>query len=292
MSIDKNWTRPALNRNSPEFKRGLNDFYERRWQWLLERMVPQTMTHGSLAPSKRDGEKKKLPIKFDLNDLRTVKPIGPNRRHFTGLIGNEIERSVPFCYESWEALPEKYKGTLWPAINTYFDMKTHLSGPNAKQVEKGMEAQFKSQYKNRKNKFKDEMFVRHGRYKEPEKMRNFPLRGKSLSEWHELLGHMPLADTRSGRPMVYGVFPNLIELYKKTHQKEGKWAKDVFEARYIKMQKLRVSQEGLEEKMIDDEIMDKVLGSSRAFKPGRVLEDAAKVLEEAAKELQRRVRCQ
>nr|GEY98897.1 hypothetical protein [Tanacetum cinerariifolium] len=37
------------------------------------------------------GEKKKLPIKFDLNDLRTAKPIGPNRRHFTSLIGNEIE---------------------------------------------------------------------------------------------------------------------------------------------------------------------------------------------------------
>ncbi|GKB17081.1 hypothetical protein Tco_0851004, partial [Tanacetum coccineum] len=66
-----------------------------------------------------------------------------------------------------------------------------------------------------------------------------------------------------------GVFPDLIELYKKTHQKEGKWAKDVFEARYIKMLKLRASQEGLEDKMIDDEIMDKVLGSSRAFKPGR-----------------------
>ncbi|GJZ19820.1 hypothetical protein Tco_0556410, partial [Tanacetum coccineum] len=37
----------------------------------------------------------------------------------------------------------------------------------------------------------------------------------------------------------------------------------------IKMLKLRASQEGLEEKMTDDEIMDKVLGSSRAFKPGR-----------------------
>ncbi|GKB84680.1 uncharacterized protein Tco_0956952 [Tanacetum coccineum] len=35
------------------------------------------------------------------------------------------------------------------------------------------------------------------------------------------------------------------------------------------MLKLRASQEGLEEKMTDDEIMDKVLGSSRAFKPGR-----------------------
>ncbi|GKE47331.1 hypothetical protein Tco_1478589 [Tanacetum coccineum] len=37
----------------------------------------------------------------------------------------------------------------------------------------------------------------------------------------------------------------------------------------IKMLKLRASQEGLEEKMTDDEIMDKVLGSSRAFRPGR-----------------------
>ncbi|GJU31108.1 hypothetical protein Tco_1174697 [Tanacetum coccineum] len=48
---------------------------------------------------------------------------------------------VPFCYESWDALPDKYKGTLWPTIHTYFDMKRHLSGPNAKQIEKGMEAQ-------------------------------------------------------------------------------------------------------------------------------------------------------
>ncbi|GJR61833.1 hypothetical protein Tco_1503995 [Tanacetum coccineum] len=37
----------------------------------------------------------------------------------------------------------------------------------------------------------------------------------------------------------------------------------------IMMLKLRASQEGLEEKMTDDEIMDKVLGSSRDFKPGR-----------------------
>nr|GEW90957.1 hypothetical protein [Tanacetum cinerariifolium] len=35
------------------------------------------------------------------------------------------------------------------------------------------------------------------------------------------------------------------------------------------MLKLRASQEGLAEQMTDDEIMDKVLGSSRAFKPGQ-----------------------
>ncbi|GJS52789.1 formin-like protein 18 [Tanacetum coccineum] len=65
----------------------------------------------------------------------------------------------------------------------------HLSGPNAKQVEKGMELQFKGQYRNRKNKFKDEMFVSRGWYENPVKMRNFPPPGKSLSEWHELCDH-------------------------------------------------------------------------------------------------------
>ncbi|GKG00327.1 hypothetical protein Tco_0302017, partial [Tanacetum coccineum] len=105
-------------------------------------------------------------------------------------------------------------------LQTYFDMAPYLSGPNAKQVEKGMEAQFKSQYRNKKNKFKDEMFVERGGYKEPVKIRNFPPRGKSLKEWQELcdhftsekhvarsgrsrlslplkgVGHTPLADTR------------------------------------------------------------------------------------------------
>ncbi|GJX63451.1 alpha/beta hydrolases superfamily protein [Tanacetum coccineum] len=136
-----------------------------------------------------DGLKKKISIDFDLTDQKTAKPVGVNNQDFTGLIGNEIERSVPFCYESWEALPDKYKGTLWPAIHTYFDMAPYLLGPNAKQVVKGMEAQFKGQYKNRKNKFKDETFVERGGYKEPVKIRNFPSRGKSLSEWHELCDH-------------------------------------------------------------------------------------------------------
>ncbi|GKF54143.1 hypothetical protein Tco_0161053 [Tanacetum coccineum] len=35
------------------------------------------------------------------------------------------------------------------------------------------------------------------------------------------------------------------------------------------MLKLRVSQEGLMVRMTDDEVMDKVLGTSQAFKPGR-----------------------
>ncbi|GKC02235.1 CACTA En/Spm transposon protein, partial [Tanacetum coccineum] len=81
------------------------------------------------------------------------------------------------------------------------------------------------------------------------------------SEWHELCDHftsekhlahsaknkanrakLPQCSTQGSKSYAAsrheewetnGVFPDLIELYKKTHQKEGKWAKDVFEARYI-----------------------------------------------------------
>ncbi|GJS33657.1 hypothetical protein Tco_0532039 [Tanacetum coccineum] len=140
---DRPWEPPDIHKNANGRKKG---------------------SDAGLIKKFEDGEKKKQPIKFDLNDLRTAKPIGPNRRHFTGLIGNEIERL------------------------SYFDMKTHLSSLNAKKIEKAMEAQFKGQYRNRKNKFKDDMFVIH---------------------------------------------------------------------------------EGLAKKMTDDEITDKVLGSSLAFKPGQ-----------------------
>nr|GEU62044.1 hypothetical protein [Tanacetum cinerariifolium] len=155
---------------------------------------------------------------------------------------------VPFYYESWDALPDKYKGTLWPAIHT------HLSSPNAKQIEKGMEAQFKGQYKNRKNKFKDDMFVSRVGYEQLNKANRGKLPQCSTQ------GSKTYASSRHEEWEANGVFPDLIEHYKKTRQKKGKWNK---------MLKLRASQEGLAEKMTDDEIMDKVLGSSLAFKPGR-----------------------
>ncbi|GKB49756.1 hypothetical protein Tco_0900509 [Tanacetum coccineum] len=80
------------------------------WQWSQEGMVgttvPQTMTaHRCLPPATRVRKKEWPNAKLD------------RKCQDGGLIGNEIERSVPLCYESWEAVPEKYKGTLWPAIN-------------------------------------------------------------------------------------------------------------------------------------------------------------------------------
>ncbi|GKF63718.1 formin-like protein 18, partial [Tanacetum coccineum] len=55
---------------------------------------------GELKKKFRLGGKKKLPIKFDVLDQKTVKPVGENNHNFTSLIGNEIERVVPFYFKS------------------------------------------------------------------------------------------------------------------------------------------------------------------------------------------------
>nr|GEX02076.1 hypothetical protein [Tanacetum cinerariifolium] len=130
----------------------------------------------------------------------------------------------------------------------------HITGPNAKQIENDTKAQFKGQYKNSKNKFKDDMFVSRGGVKLPQ---------------CSTQGSKSYAASRHEEWETNVVFPNLIEHYKNTHQKKGKWVKEVFETKYNKMLKLGASQKGLAEKMTDDGIMDKVLGSIRAFKLGQ-----------------------
>ncbi|GKA70284.1 alpha/beta hydrolases superfamily protein [Tanacetum coccineum] len=68
---DRLWEPPSIHKNAKGRKKGFD---------------------AKLIKKFEDGEKKKLPIKFDFKDLRTTKPIGLNRRDFTGLIGNEIEQ--------------------------------------------------------------------------------------------------------------------------------------------------------------------------------------------------------
>ncbi|GKE78218.1 formin-like protein 18, partial [Tanacetum coccineum] len=118
---------------------------------------------------------------------------------------------------------KKTLGSLKNLRMTYFDMKTHFLGSNAKQIEKGMEAQFKGQYRNRKNKFKDDMFVSRGGYEQPHlahSAKNKDNRAKLPQ--YSTQGSKSYAASRHEEWETNGVFPDLIELYKKTHQKEGK----------------------------------------------------------------------
>ena len=75
-------------------------------------------------------------------------------------------------------------------LQTFFNMKPHLSGQNVKLFQDGMLAQFRSAYRNRKNKFKKENFVNNDGYKHPEEIRNFPPENMSLSNWHEFCTHV------------------------------------------------------------------------------------------------------
>lgn len=75
-------------------------------------------------------------------------------------------------------------------LQTYFDMEPHLSGPNADLFEKGMKATFRAIYRNRKNKFKDEYFVRRDGYKHPKEIQNFPPGNMALGDWREFCKHV------------------------------------------------------------------------------------------------------
>nr|GEV75507.1 hypothetical protein [Tanacetum cinerariifolium] len=84
LNDDRPWEPPSIHKNAKGRKKGSNAKLIRKFE---------------------DG-KKKISIDFDLTDQNTAKPVGDNNRNLTSLIGNEIERLIPFCYESWEVVPD------------------------------------------------------------------------------------------------------------------------------------------------------------------------------------------
>ncbi|GJW26571.1 alpha/beta hydrolases superfamily protein [Tanacetum coccineum] len=281
---DHPWEPPYIHKNAKGRKKGPNAKLDKKFE---------------------DGHKKNLPIIFDLNDQKTAKPVGPkpvgpNCRDFTGLIRNEIEQSIPLCYESWEAVPEKYKGTLWPVIHSlsewhelcdHFTSEKHLARSEKSKANRAKLPQSSTQ---------GSRSYAASRYEEWEITGVFPDLIEHYKKSHQKSGKCsnrkclfaPLYehDTMILKTKCYyylttpyptasavcssssslpdkGVFPDLIEHFKKSHQKNEKWDKEIYKTRY--MLKLRASQEGLAVRMTDDKIMDKVLGRSRTFKPGR-----------------------
>ncbi|GJU35689.1 formin-like protein 18 [Tanacetum coccineum] len=217
---------------------------------------------GELKKKFRLGGKKKLPIKFDVLDQKTVKPVGENNHNFTGLIGNEIERVVPFCFKSWEDVPDKYKTTLWPTLKHYFDLAEHLTGSRAKDIEARIKLSFKARYKSRKHNFHQREFVGRDGYIEPIKIRDFPLEDVELDHWHKYCDMVTLekwkkrsnAKKSNRAKQVYssnhgtksyaqsrfeeyneetGTFPDLVEQFKKKHTKAGKWNNPVAKTKYL-----------------------------------------------------------
>ncbi|PWA62335.1 hypothetical protein CTI12_AA262210 [Artemisia annua] len=165
-----------------------------------------------------------------------------------------------------------------------------------------MKATFKGIYRNYKNKFKDEYFVRRDGYKHPQEIRNFPPGNMSLSDWHEFCDHVTsekhLKRSRANKAnrgkQVYtsnhgsksyaqsrheewndgkGAYPDLVEQFKTKHiykkgDKKGQWKNKAAESQYNRMLEIRKGQQGQEEQLTDKEIVAQVLGTKRGFNPG------------------------
>ncbi|GKD44683.1 hypothetical protein Tco_1269328, partial [Tanacetum coccineum] len=105
-----------------------------------------------------DNEKKLLPINFDSHDGETT----------------------------WAKVEDQFKTSIWPEIQTYFDMAPHLTGPKRKHAENAIDAICAECYRYRKYRFKRDEFVKKDGYKHPDVLRAKPP------------GKMPIDDKATG----------------------------------------------------------------------------------------------
>ncbi|GKB34145.1 formin-like protein 18 [Tanacetum coccineum] len=206
MPIDKTWTRPNLNRNTNEFKAGLNTFIEMCKAHLNER-------NKCFCPCRRCEN---------------------GTTHELSVIKKYIrDHGFSMYYDVWEYHGENFIIALLvlnktnDMINGFFDIVPWLRGPHGALIEKGTTASFKGLWKGRKSNFKKHEFVLRDGYKEPIKIRDFPPTDVKIDEWQKLCDHFTsekhLKRSRSSKfNEETNEFPDLIDHFCAKHMKGGK----------------------------------------------------------------------
>nr|GEV94340.1 hypothetical protein [Tanacetum cinerariifolium] len=267
MPIDENWTRPTLNRNFDEFKLGLNDFYERGYHTWVHPGEPRIIP---------------LPIVDDTNDMINVlndvqailaRPEGCIAEAYTA------EEALTLCSRYLRNVPTRFnrpdKNDDGPPPTSELEVFRSACTPKSAGVGKKLDHEVKKKLvwyvldnSPEIDKYKIECRLAMPENDLPTKFSSW-FRDKVVQDanhqkiWDTdvIVDADVVHDSNSFDVALTAILDDLeyTRLSGAGHQWKSK----------NKMLKLRASQEGLAEKMTDDEIMDNVLGSSRAFKPGR-----------------------
>lgn len=59
---------------------------------------------------------KPFPIRFDLEDQSTIRPVGPFAKDFKNLLGVTLRTTVPYTFDSWDKVPEDFKTNILPQL--------------------------------------------------------------------------------------------------------------------------------------------------------------------------------
>ncbi|KAK1424778.1 hypothetical protein QVD17_20116 [Tagetes erecta] len=91
----------------------------------------KTTNKGLRKRWEKNGSKPFL-IVFDFEDQQTMRPVGDNSSDFVNLVGVTIRTTVPLNYKSWKDVPSEAMTTIWPQLETYFNLRPYLDHPGYK----------------------------------------------------------------------------------------------------------------------------------------------------------------
>ncbi|KAL8262463.1 hypothetical protein R6Q59_023812 [Mikania micrantha] len=136
--------------------------------------------------------KKPLPLAVT-TDEDQYRFVGDNSSDFIRLTSNEVRKTVPFYYASWQDVPNEYKHAIYPTLFEFFDLQALQDEGLWEGVKLGINAECARSYKDRKQKAKNH-FLANGGYENIEKAKNSPPEYMNQSEWVELIDKLFKSD--------------------------------------------------------------------------------------------------
>nr|GEZ27553.1 hypothetical protein [Tanacetum cinerariifolium] len=133
-----------------------------------------------------------VPIRFEVRDKQTLKPLGDHAANWSRYIG-EVIRGVPLYYPSWLKVPKERKATLIADIRTQFDLKPHIESPDWTVIEAGIQQHLQKAYNTNKAAFKAQHWVIDTKIESynVEKIRRARPESITKSEWDNLPAALP-----------------------------------------------------------------------------------------------------
>ncbi|KAL8230507.1 hypothetical protein R6Q57_000285 [Mikania cordata] len=148
----------------------------------------------SSQPKKRRSKGKNLTLykKYEQNNKRPLplavttdedqyRFVGDNSPDFIRPISNEVGKTVPFYYASWQDVPNEYKQAIYPTLFDFFDFHALQDEGLWEGVNLGINVECARSYKYRKQKAKKH-FLSNGSYENIEKAKNSPPEYMNQSE--------------------------------------------------------------------------------------------------------------
>ncbi|KAK1424780.1 hypothetical protein QVD17_20118 [Tagetes erecta] len=168
----------------------------------------KTTNKGLRKQWEKNGSKPFL-IVFYFEDQQTMRPVGDNSSDFVNLVGVTIRTTVPLNYKSWKDVPSEAMTTIWPQLETYFNLRPYLDHPGYKTpFEAGIMKLCSELYSGAKSRFKKKHFtILGGLGNRDAILRKIP-EGLTPEMWNEMLIVKSWGSLPSG-PMAWGVGKSL-----------------------------------------------------------------------------------